>query len=112
MHAFAVPEFAQQAAIGIVAQRTEKADPGPWRAAAMAKLEVSPPKPCKYSRPSPAPVWLNSTMASPSARISGTAPVFGEDWLDSASREAWLSVACMLSAVRPSVTPVRARHGC
>src|SRR3954462_15668430 len=37
----------------------------------MAKLEVSPPKPCRYRRPSPAPVWLNSTIASPRARISG-----------------------------------------
>src|SRR4051794_26207830 len=36
----------------------------------MAKLEVSPPKPCKYSRPPPSPAWLNSTIASPSARMS------------------------------------------
>src|SRR6188768_1494748 len=40
----------------------------------MAAFEVSPPKPCRYSRPSSRPVWLNSTIGSPRARISPRMP--------------------------------------
>lgn len=46
----------------------------PWRAAAMQKFDVSPPKPCRNSG-RPGCDWLNSIIASPSARISGNAAV-------------------------------------
>src|SRR5688500_17053397 len=42
----------------------------------MARLDVSPPNPCRYWRPPPSPVWLNSSIASPSARMSTGAGCF------------------------------------
>ena len=71
VHAFALPQLAQHAAVDVVADRREVAHfRTPARAAAMAALDVSPPKPCRYIRPPPSPVWLNSTMGSPRARMS------------------------------------------
>src|ERR1700680_3256967 len=43
----------------------------PCRTAAISAFEVSPPNPCRYVRAS-ALVWLNSTIASPSATMSSS----------------------------------------